>query len=70
MSARSPWQGSGRYRERMVACDFCGVSPPDEDDIPLTWVVSVEAGVTKTYCERCAREHLRSIEAKLDSQWW
>jgi hypothetical protein len=22
------------------------------------------------HCERCAREHLRAIEAKLDSQWW
>jgi hypothetical protein len=38
--------------------------------VPLSWVVSVEAGRTRTYCETCAREHLRSIEAKLDSQWW
>ena len=38
--------------------------------VPLSWVVSVEAGRTRTYCKACAREHLRSIEAKLDSKWW
>jgi hypothetical protein len=38
--------------------------------VPLSWVVSVEAGRTRTYCKACAREHLRSIEAKLDSEWW
>ena len=27
-------------------------------------------GQPRTYCERCAREHLRSIESKLDSEWW
>jgi hypothetical protein len=55
----------------MVACDFCGVTPVgDDDETPLTWVVSVEGGVTRTYCESCSREHLRSIEAKLDSEWW
>jgi hypothetical protein len=38
--------------------------------VPLGWVISVEAGRTRTYCEACARAHLRSIEAKLDSDWW
>ena len=38
--------------------------------VPLGWVVSIEAGRTRTFCETCAREHLRSIEAKLDSDWW
>ncbi|MDX6320013.1 MAG: hypothetical protein QOD35_3413 [Nocardioidaceae bacterium] len=38
--------------------------------VPLSWAVSIEAGRTRTYCEACAREHLRSIEAKLDSEWW
>ena len=41
-----------------------------DETVPLSWVVSVEAGRTRTYCETCAREHLRSIEAKLDSEWW
>jgi hypothetical protein len=52
-----------------------GASPSadtvDSDEaVPLGWVVSVEAGRTRTYCEACSREHLRSIEAKLDSEWW
>jgi hypothetical protein len=48
-----------------------GADAGDSDEtVPLSWVVSVEAGRTRTYCEACAREHLRSIEAKLDSEWW
>jgi hypothetical protein len=50
-------------------CDFCGATAPGPD-LPLTWVTSLENGKPKTYCERCAREHLRSIEGKLDSEWW
>jgi hypothetical protein len=42
----------------------------DEGTVPLSWMVSVEAGRIRTYCETCARQHLRSIEAKLDSEWW
>lgn len=57
-------------RETSVVCDVCGSRAPGDDDVPLTWVVSVEGGVARAYCERCAREHLRSIEAKLDSRWW
>jgi hypothetical protein len=50
-------------------CDFCGVPAPGRE-VPLTWVTAVENGKRTTYCERCAREHLRSIESKLDSEWW
>jgi hypothetical protein len=70
------------HRGAMVVCDFCGTTPPgqpaesrngeiDHDDrIPLTWVTSVENGRQRVYCDRCAREHLRSIESKLDAEWW
>ncbi len=62
---------SGHYCRRMAVCDFCGATPPhDPDTVPLTWVTSVENGQTRLYCETCSREHLRSIEAKLDSEWW
>jgi hypothetical protein len=44
--------------------------PEADRTVPLGWVVSVESGRTRTFCEACAREHLRSIEAKLDSDWW
>lgn len=49
-------------------CDFCGKQAADADT--MTWVVSVENGRRKTYCDTCSREHLRAIESKLDSEWW
>ena len=54
-----------------VRCNLCGARPQgDPDAVPLTWVHSVENGVSVYYCDLCSREHLRSIEAKLDSQHW
>jgi hypothetical protein len=66
----------------MVVCDFCGTPAPvtssddvgehagTTDEVPFTWLTSVENGRRRVYCERCSREHLRSIESKLDSEWW
>jgi hypothetical protein len=64
----------------MAVCGFCGRSSPrpdtaddavaGQDDLPLTWVTSVENGKSKVYCDECARTYLRSIESKLDSEWW
>jgi hypothetical protein len=57
----------------MVVCDFCGTPAPageGDDAVPLTWVTSAERDRTKVYCDRCARDHVRSIEAKLDSDHW
>lgn len=52
-----------------VTCSFCGAQA-EGDTAPLTWVSAAERGQPKLFCERCAREHLRSIESKLDSEWW
>jgi hypothetical protein len=30
----------------------------------------VENGQRVYFCVACAREHLRSIESRLDSAWW
>lgn len=67
----------------MPECDFCGVQAPsspagdgpdtsdgEDSPLPLTWVTSIENGRLKVYCDRCSREHLRALEAKLDSEWW
>lgn len=51
------------------ACALCGTRP-ETDDLPLTWATSVENGRELVYCDRCARDNLRSIEGKLDSAWW
>jgi len=65
-----------------VVCDFCGTPAPKGDDrgdsdnagtpdeVPFTWVTSIENGRRRVYCERCSRDHLRSIESKLDAEWW
>ena len=70
----------------MVVCDFCGTPAPatsstdaahgrddssrTSDEVPFSWITSVENGKRRVYCERCSRDHLRSIESKLDSEWW
>ena len=45
-------------------------TPEDESAARLTWVLGVEKGRQVWTCDRCSREHLRSIEGKLDSAWW
>jgi hypothetical protein len=64
----------------MASCAFCGKksAPPAPADVatdagadlPLTWITSVENGRVRVYCDECARSNLRSIESKLDSEWW
>jgi hypothetical protein len=57
-------------------CSICGrVADPDDDgDPPLTWcadVVEARDGLrTRWVCGDCTRRYVRSIEAKLDQQWW
>jgi hypothetical protein len=36
----------------------------------LTWLCSVEDGGRRYFCDTCSRTHLRSIEGRLDSDWW
>ncbi|GAP48098.1 hypothetical protein [Streptomyces azureus] len=56
---------------RPLVCDRCGTSAGTLADAPpLTWTCSVENGVRRCFCERCSRENLRSIEGRLDSDWW
>ena len=52
-----------------MSCDFCGTTVP-ADEPPLSWSLSIDGGQAKRYCEQCTREHLRSMEGKLDQQYW
>jgi len=54
--------------DQPTTCDFCGRQGSGAE--VLTWTTSVENGRRRTYCEECSRTHLRSIEGKLDSEWW
>ena len=51
-------------------CARCGRIPEDESVARLTWVLGLEKGRQVWICDRCSREHIRSIEGKLDSAWW
>lgn len=53
----------------MVTCSFCGTTEPG-DVAPLTWTTGVEQGRMRFFCDVCSREHLRSMEGKLDSEHW
>jgi len=53
----------------VLTCDYCGRTASEGAET-LTWATAVERGVTKTFCDTCAREHLRAMEGKLDSEWW
>ena len=52
-------------------CARCGVAgDAPEDGMPEGWSFDVtDRGVTYL-CAACTREHVRSIEAKLDEEWW
>lgn len=52
----------------MTACDTCGAVV--EGDPPLTWSVATGPRGTTFTCERCTRENVRAIEAKLEQEWW
>lgn len=59
-----------------LVCARCGAVGPADDDVAaaLAWAreraAPDGAAPMRAYCPSCAREHLRSIEAKLDEQYW
>ncbi|HEV7173401.1 hypothetical protein [Pedococcus sp.] len=56
--------------EAPPVCATCGGAAPDPAFARLTWTRGTENGREVWTCDRCSREHLRSIEGKLDSAWW
>jgi len=59
-----------------VACSLCGraADPATDGDPPLGWcadIIETSTGHrTRWVCAECTRRYVRSIEAKLESQWW
>jgi hypothetical protein len=51
-----------------AVCGTCGAVATRAATV--TWSVAVEAERRVWTCDRCARDHLRGIEAKLDNSWW
>ncbi len=58
-----------------VECAGCGRSPVVDEPVgangvPWTWSTAQDDEQTSVLCNECTREHARSIEAKLDAEWW
>ncbi len=51
-------------------CVTCGTAPTDPATARLSWARGVERGRVVWTCADCSRRHVRSIEGKLDSEWW
>ena len=49
-------------------CATCGAVEPGTP--PPSWSAANQTGRRVWTCGRCARDHIRSIEGKLDSPWW
>jgi len=59
-----------------AVCSLCGrAADPERDGDPLLlWcadtVETIDGPATRYVCPECTRRFVRSIEAKLDQQWW
>jgi len=49
-------------------CQVCGRPGVDADR--LSWVMDRRDGRVSWTCPDCATENIRSLEAKLDPEWW
>ena len=56
----------------VLVCSTCGTTPPPEQQAAarLTWSRGTDSGRSTWTCDRCSRDNLRSIESKLDPDWW
>ena len=57
-------------QEQPLVCGTCGAVPASEEQARLSWSRVVDGGRAQWTCDRCSREHVRSIESKLDPAWW
>jgi len=60
---------AGTGPDQVAACAGCGATTAG---LPIDWMFdqTSDRRVVRWFCGSCAREHLRSVEAKLDQQWW
>jgi hypothetical protein len=67
---------AGQQLPADVCCQQCGRRPdPDAptagSGLPWTWSTGTDERRRRTVlCQHCTRQHARSIEARLDEDWW
>lgn len=59
----------GATAPETVVCGTCGAMEV-QALAATTWARGTERGRPVWTCLSCSRTHLRSIEGKLDSDWW
>ena len=55
--------------ESHPACSRCGAAAPD-DGLPVGWSLATSERGVDRLCAACTRANVRSIEARLDEDWW
>lgn len=62
--------GDGPTSDRSVTCAWCGAVAAD--GAPLEWATQTsERGRGREHlCDACCQVNVRSIEARLDVEWW
>ena len=57
--------------ETRQTCARCGATAPGPDDgLPGGWSLATSERGLDRLCDRCTRENVRAIEARLDEEWW
>lgn len=49
-------------------CEGTAGAPPG--GLPVGWSLATERGGVAFHCAACTRANLRSIESRLDEEWW
>jgi hypothetical protein len=72
MSAPTEAETDAADPDETLVCSACGTTarPQEHAAARLTWSRSTDAGRTTWTCGSCSRDNLRSIESKLDPDWW
>src|SRR5205085_1872487 len=68
-----PCRHDGGTVGSVTSCPQCGAgSDRTDDSVPLGWMVERQprTGRMVATCPTCARRNVRSIEGKLDTEWW
>lgn len=71
-SSYDPRVDDGGAGDNTMTCGTCGRQATGEGlaEARVRWTFGTEPGRTVWVCDRCSRLHARSIEGKLDSEWW